>query len=292
MAQKRHSNGWEQPRKRHHSENGNAERGSTVHFSSSSTPPELPRINAQYEPQVFTHMSALGPVDSGTDSKSYERLEFLGDAYIELFASRLIWQKFPTLPAGKMSQLRESLVKNEALAELTCMYGFDAKYRGSPDLRHSPLKWVKVKGDMFEAYVAAIVLSDPDKGAETAEKWLAELWKPRLGLAPEKRVPDMQSKVQLSGKIGGKEVKINYVEEKAPVYEKGDQVYFMGAYMTGWGWDNQHLGSGKGTSKGAAGNDAAAKALLRTTLIDDIVAAKKAALLEKDAKATGEDKAS
>lgn len=292
MAQKRHSNGWEPPRKRHHTENGNAQRGSTANSSSSITTPELPQINAQFESQVFTHMSALGPVDSGTDSKSYERLEFLGDAYIELFASRLIWQKFPTLPAGKMSQLRESLVKNEALAELTCMYGFDAKYRGSPDLRYSPLKWVKVKGDMFEAYVAAIVLSDPEKGAETAEKWLVELWTPRLGLAPEKRVPDMQSKVQLSGKIGGKEVKISYVEEKAAVYEKGDQVYFMGAYMTGWGWDNQHLGSGKGTSKGAAGNDAAANALLRTTLIDDIVAAKKAALLEKDAKATREDKAS
>jgi ribonuclease-3 len=289
MLHKRRSDGGEPPRKRHYSENGSAKRDNDVHYSSPKSLPELPHITSQYDPQVFTHMSALGPVDSGSDSQSYERLEFLGDAYIELFASRLIWKKFPTLPAGKMSQLRESLVKNGALGELTCMYGFDARFRGTQDLRHHPTKWAKVKADMFEAYVAAVVLSDPDKGAETAEKWLVELWTPRLGLAPEKRVPDMLSKVQLSGKIGGKGVVISYVEEKPTAFEKGDQVYFIGAYLTGWGWDNQHLGSGKGTSKGHAGNDAAANALMRTALIDEIVAVKKAALLARDAKIAKEE---
>lgn len=289
MTNKRQSGGWEPPRKRHQSENGTTKRSNDIHYSSSKPLPELPHISAQYDPQVFTQMSGLGSVDSGSDSKSYERLEFLGDAYIELFASRLIWQKFPTLPAGKMSQLRETLVKNEALGELTCMYGFDARFRGAPDLRYHPTKWAKVKADMFEAYVAAIVLSDPGNGAEIAEKWLVELWTPRLGLAPEKRVPDMTSKVKLSGKIGGKGVTITYVEEKPTAFEKGDQIYFVGAYMTGWGWDNQHLGSGKGTSKGHAGNDAAANALSRTALIDEIVAVKKAALLERDAKKIKEE---
>lgn len=289
MSHKRRSDGWEPPTKRQHFENAHRKHSRNVENHASSPLPKLPELAAQYEPQVFTHMSALTPTDNGTENKSYERLEFLGDAYIELFASRLIWQKFPTLPAGKMSQLRESLVKNETLAELTCLYGFDTKFRGSAELRHNPVKWVKVKGDIFEAYVAAVVLSDPEKGIETAEKWLVELWTPRLGLRQDKQVPNMQSKVQLSGKIGGKGVKIDYVDERAPVYEKGDQVFFLGAYLTGWGWANQHLGSGKGTSKNAAGNDAAAKALLNTALIDEIVTAKKTTFADSEDTVTKED---
>ena len=280
MAQKRPASDWETSRKRHQSENSHRKHGNGTDFSQSIAHPELPKIGAEYESQVFTHMSALGAEDSGQANKSYEQLEFLGDAYIELFASRLIMKKFPSLPAGKMSQLRESLVKNETLAELTCMYGFDTKFRGSSDVRHNPSKWTKVKGDIFEAYVAAVILSNPDKGAELAEEWLVELWTPRLALGKDKQVPDMRSKVQLAGKIGGKRVKINYVEEREPAFERGDQVFFMGAYLTGWGWDNQHLGSGKGTSKAAAGNDAAAKALHNTALMDEIVAAKKASLAE------------
>lgn len=291
MAQKRQSNGWEPPRKRLHSENCQAKYSNNTSYHESAPLPELPFIAPQYDPQVFTHLSGLTPAENRTDNKSYERLEFLGDAYVELFASRLIWQKFPSLPAGKMSQLRESLVKNETLAELTCLYGFDAKFRGASVLRHNPTKWVKVKGDIFEAYIAAVVLSDPEKGVEKAETWLVDLWTPRLKLAEEKAVPNMQSKVQLAAKIGGKEVRIDYVDEKAPMHEKGDQVFFLGAYLTGWGWDNQHLGSGKGTSKNAAGNDAAARALLNTTLIDEIVAMKKRTLSDREVNATREDSA-
>ena len=286
MAQKRHSNGWEPPSKRHHSENGLPAQSND--FRRTGSMPELPRITIQYESQVFTHQSALTPVDSGSHDKSYERLEFLGDAYLELFASRLIWQKYPSLPAGKMSQLRESLVKNETLAKISSSYDFDMKLRRSGDQLNEKA-WNKIRADMFEAYVAAVVLSDPVNGSVTAESWMAELWTPMLIIPSEKKVPDMQSKVQLSGKIGGRKVKIDYVEERTPVLEKGDQVFFIGAYLTGWGWDNQHLGSGKGTSKGAAGNDAAARALQNTTLIEEIVAVKKAALGDRQTAETKED---
>jgi ribonuclease III len=289
MSQKRQSTCWEPPTKRHHLENGVSRPRKKEHHQPISTP-ELPPIAAQYESPVFTHQSALRPPDNNNDSKSYERLEFLGDAYIEVFASRLIWQKFPLLPVGKMSQLRENLVKNETLAQLSSLYGLDKKLRAPSSLELGPKGWTKVKGDMFEAYVAAVVLSDPVNGFEMAEKWLVELWGPFL--SEEQSVPDMQAKVQLSGKIGGKGVKIDYVDDKAPVFLKGNQVYSMGVYLTGWGWDNQHLGSGKGTSKNAAGNDAAARALQNVTLLDEIVTAKKAALASRRASEQKEDNGS
>ena len=291
MAQKRRSNGWEPPSKRHHSEDDLSRQSNNTKNHQVDPLPELPHLSAQYEDQVFTHQGALPSTDNGNHNKSYERLEFLGDAYIELFASRLIWKKYPSLRAGKMSQLRESLVKNETLAKFYTSYGFDARFRGSSELRHNEKIWTKVRGDVFEAYVAAIVLSDPLNGFEIAEKWLVALWEPLLTLSHDKKVPDMQAKVQLAGKIGGKGVKIDYVDERPPLYEKGDQVWFQGVYLTGWGWDNQHLGSGRGTSRLMAGNSAAAKALLNTTLIDEILVARKASLACRGTNGAAQDDA-
>ena len=91
---------------------------------------------------------------------SYERLEFLGDAYIELIASRLIFERFVQLTAGQMSQLRELLVKNETLGEYSKAYGFDKRLEAGAiekmmeDSRSSGGKgnkaFNKVMGDVFE----------------------------------------------------------------------------------------------------------------------------------------------
>lgn len=279
MGQKRQSNGLEPPPKRHHSEKGLSRTSDKKKNQQPPSTPDLPDIAAQYESPVFTHQSALKPPDNNNDSKSYERLEFLGDAYIELFATRLIEHKFPHLPVGKMSQLRENLVKNETLAELSSLYSFETRLKASFSLDASSKGWTKIKGDMFEAYVAAVVLSDPVNGFETAEKWLVELWSPLL--TEERSVPDMQAKVQLSAKIGGKGIRIEYVNERPTVFLKGDQIYSMGVYLNGWGWDNQHLGSGKGNSKNAAGNYAAANALQNVTLLDEIMTVRKATLASR-----------
>jgi ribonuclease-3 len=58
---------------------------------------------------------------------NYERLEWLGDAYIELAATLLISQTFPFKTAGKCAQLRERLVKNVTLAGYARKYGFDKR---------------------------------------------------------------------------------------------------------------------------------------------------------------------
>lgn len=142
--------------------------------------PPLPSIlSSTLEIAAFTHASLSNP-----NTTSYERLEFLGDACIELFATRLIYPAFPTLTAGRMSQKRELLVKNETLAEYAVAYGFDKRAKlprdfWGPGPGRGKL-WTKTMGDIFEAYVAAVILSDPTGGFQTVETWLHALWKEKL----------------------------------------------------------------------------------------------------------------
>ena len=91
--------------------------------STTDSLPELPPIPSDIAKVVFTHPEALHGPNLGKIDASYDRLEFLGDAYIELMASRLVLKRFPHMPAGRLSQQREMLVKNDTLAEYAEHYG-------------------------------------------------------------------------------------------------------------------------------------------------------------------------
>lgn len=228
------------------------------------------------ETAVFTHQGMVHDTTPSTTHTSYDRLEILGDAYIEIIATRLIWDRFQTLPPGRLSQIRETLVKNETLAEFSDRYGFDKRVRVAAEIRSQPKRWIKVKGDVFEAYVAAVILADPLHGFSLIEDWLAYLWTPKLNsVQPEDQA--VHYKESLAKKVMGKGIKLRYINESPPTKPKdGMQTFFIGVYLTGWGWKDQHLGSGTGLNKVIAGNAAAKQALENHPLIDKIHAAKKA----------------
>lgn len=233
--------------------------------------PVLPPIsNQSLEKAVFTH-----PGVSNDLKTTYDRLEILGDAYIELIATKIVWDMFPDLSSGRISQIRELLVKNETLSEYASMYGFDRRAVVPQDYLKQPKRWIKTKGDIFEAYVAAVILSDSIDGYRAVEKWLSQLWAPKLtGL--DNRQVNLQAKEALAKKIMGKGVKLKYVDERPSVQLKGGmQTFYVGVYLTGWGWTNKHLGSGEGLNKSIAGDQAARAALLNTSLISEIAAIKR-----------------
>ncbi|KAJ5518432.1 hypothetical protein N7453_000854 [Penicillium expansum] len=235
-----------------------------------SCDPRLPPImDDKLELAVFTH-----PALSNNNNTTYDRLEILGDAYIELIATKLVWEKFPDLPAGRISQIREILVKNETLAGFAESFGLDSRVSVPPNYNTPSKRWTKTKGDVFEAYVAAVILSDTVCGYEVAEHWLAGLWMPILkNLGHQKG--ELRSKEALAKKIMGKNVKLEYIEERPSIQQKGGtQTFFVALYLTGWGWGRRFLGSGQGLSKAAAGDEAAKKALLNTPLILEIMSAK------------------
>ncbi|KAH6669988.1 ribonuclease III domain-containing protein [Halenospora varia] len=249
-----------------------------------SMPPLPPILDKTLEEATFRH------VNTGTGhftDLTYERLEWVGDAYIELTATLLISQTFPILSPGKSSQMRERLVKNQNLARYSKHYGFDtrAQLGSHPEVRDRD-KMIKVHGDIFEAYVAAIILSDPQNGVARATSWLKDLFGMvlREDIAAEERKEEkylnpmwnlgnstidtskedkMNMKDRLQKALGAKGVKITYLDEGEPTKDRNSKLplYTVGIYLTGWGENNKQLGFGSALGKKEAGMKAAEMAL-------------------------------
>ncbi|KAE9568446.1 Ribonuclease 3 [Colletotrichum fructicola] len=253
-----------------------------------ATLPPLPKINNPVlEVAAFTHQ---GKVKNKGDL-SYDRLEWLGDAYVELLSTCLIFQTFGGLPTGKCSQIREVLIKNANLGDYSTQYKLFERAILPAELdpnskiavKANPQEVRKVRGDLFEAYVAAVILSDAD-GLRRAGEWLRSLWSMTIKdkIESADRTPDIHvvkelgssaapqesrlpPKVELSKLIGAKGINIRY--EDLPSAKQKDKLnkklalFTVGVYLDGWGEKNKLLGVGSDLNKKEAGQKAAAAAL-------------------------------
>ena len=270
-----------------------AEVAAYVPFSTTQGLPNLPDVKAgPLQSAPFKHKSLTNYDRSSTTTDvTYERLEFLGDAYIELIASRLIFERYPSLTAGRQSQLRELLVKNETLAECSRAYGFEnrieigAKEQMLEDVLTKKgmagnKGFNKVMGDVFEAYIAAVILSDVEHGFAVAEKWLTALWAPKLvenapsaadapttsSSADPLTTYNPTAKADLQQRIiGPPTAKLEYERYADSIELKGAQLgqnqHFIAVYLTGYGYEKKLLGMGDGRNKVEAGNWAAQRAM-------------------------------
>ncbi|KAK3343886.1 ribonuclease III domain-containing protein [Lasiosphaeria hispida] len=245
--------------------------------------PPLPAVlDPKLETAALTHS---GKLDLPADEMSYERLEWMGDVYIEVIASALIYQTFPTLPPGRSSQLREICVRNTTLSQFSLHYGLDKRADFPEEFglggraggtKVSQKQRIKALGDIFESYVGAIIISDPKDGVQRAAKWLKALWAPLAEkhiLKEEASAPEPERKTlpktDLEVAIGGKSIKLEY-KEIAPVKKHRDHdldLYTMGCFLTGWGEVNKQIGFGSALGKKEAGQKAAQMALDNKKLI-------------------------
>ncbi|KAL6720165.1 hypothetical protein ACLMJK_002086 [Lecanora helva] len=248
------------------------------------TLPLLPPIlDEEIATVPFTHQGFHHGSIASNVHRSYERFEFIGDAYIELIATRLVVKLFPNLPAGRLSQKRELCVKNETLAQYATQYGFPDRARLPQNFNWNDRKVrTKTMGDIFEAYVAAVIISDPENGFQTVEAWLTTLWEYEL-LSKEQQSSKVEaqdvkidSKNSLMKAVGGRYVKLDYRRCAPPesVRDQGKVIFHIGVYLRGWLWTDQHLGSGSGLSVQEAGQMAAAEAL-KNPLLSEITRVKK-----------------
>jgi ribonuclease-3 len=229
----------------------------------------------------FTHTSALPYYMPATSTNSYEPLEFLGDAYLELMATRLIHERFSSHTVGQKAQLRETLIRNDNRSTYARAYGFEDRIKiGGTDLKQDTKSkaWVKILADVFEAYVACVVLSDSVNGYNICEQWLWQLWEPKVQdwrlngsgkVTGDEEHASTDIKAMLQKYIATKGVRLEYLEEKPMehVKEGNKTTFFMGVYLTGWAYTKYPLGSGSGRSKVIAGAEAAKDAFTRSAQI-------------------------
>ena len=126
--------------------------------------------NRQYLIQAFTHRSI-----SNQPRQNYERLEFLGDAVIDIVVSRELMQEFPEGDEGVLTQKRSALVQKIFLAtmgQLLKLLDF-VQIESTVDLKEEKIA-VKQSANLFEALVGAIYL---DGGIEAAKQLiLNSIW--------------------------------------------------------------------------------------------------------------------
>lgn len=233
---------------------------------------------------------------------SYERLEWIGDAYLYLMSTSFIYQTFSNLGAGRCSQLRERLIKNDTLSNYTVQYGINkrTKFPAEFDLhgrvggsQASQAAKKKVLGDVFESYVAAAILGDSE-GLSRVSSWVKSLWSTTLATeirnefraqpnpsrdSSNKDVSsgdsqtiarqDLNPKVVLSQVVGAKGVKISYNDVGEPKKDKHTKLpwYTVAVLFDGFGEKKLQLGIGSAISKKEAGANAARAALENKTAI-------------------------
>ncbi|MGT2711185.1 ribonuclease III [Streptococcus oriscaviae] len=181
-----------------------------------------------------------------------ERLEFLGDAVLQLVISKYLYQKYPHYPEGEMSKLRSTFVREESLAGFSRACGFDRYLRlGKGEEKSGGRNRDTILGDAFEAFLGALLL---DKGEQVVEEFLYKVMIPQLEVGNFERVTDYKTALQELLQVNG-EIAISYqvIAETGPAHDKVFEVVVTA--------DQRIIGQGKGRSKKLAEQAAAKNAV-------------------------------
>ncbi len=200
--------------------------------------------------QALTHSSFTNE-QKINKMPDYERLEFLGDAVLELVSSEYLFQNYPHVPEGELTKRRAALVCEPSLA--FCARDIElGKYilLGKGEEATGGRKRDSIISDVMEAVIGAIYL---DGGMEKAR---AHIMKYILSDLEDKELFfDSKSNLQelIQGKLK-KEFSYELAEESGPEHDK---TFVVEVRMEG-----ECLGQGAGRTKKAAEQQAAYKALL------------------------------
>ncbi|MEZ5462185.1 ribonuclease III [Dokdonella sp.] len=136
--------------------------------------------------QALTHRSA--------GRRNNERLEFLGDALLNLIVAEAIYERFPKASEGEMTRLRASLVNGAALAELAREEDIGESLKLGPgELKTGGFRRDSILADTFEALIAAIYL---DAGWNSCRERVIHLFSSRLENADVKTSKDAKTTLQ------------------------------------------------------------------------------------------------
>lgn len=201
--------------------------------------------------QVFVHRSYLNE-NVGFKLDHNERLEFLGDAVLELVVTEYLYKTLPN-PEGELTNLRSALVRGQMLSDLANSLRMDDYlYLSRGEAKSGGKARQLILANTFEALVGAIYL---DQGYESAQKFidknlltrLQEVIEQKKYLDPKSHLQEL-SQAQLS-------ITPNYkvLSEYGPDHNKS---FSVGCFL-----NDDLIGEGSGSSKQTAESAAASNAL-------------------------------
>jgi ribonuclease III len=205
---------------------------------------------------AFTHRSYVNEHKKSVREHN-ERLEFLGDAVLELAVTEHLYSSYSE-PEGILTSWRSALVRTESISEAGARLGFEpllrlsrGEKRGTDRARH------QILANTFEAVIGAIYL---EHGYEVARKFIARNILSKLeGILKTGSWRDPKSHLQeVAQSIDSQTPQYKVLEEYGPDHDK---TFILGVYV-----GPKLMGKGTGHSKQMAQQNAAEAALAKYAL--------------------------
>jgi ribonuclease-3 len=200
---------------------------------------------------AFTHRSYLNE-HKGTAKGHNERLEFLGDAVLELVVTEHLYNNFEE-PEGILTNWRSALVRTESISAAADREGFESLLRLSRgEKRGSERARQQILANCYEAVVGALYL---DKGYDATKEFINRTLMPTLkGILQNGSWLDPKSQLQehVQSREGFTPI-YKVLQEDGPDHDK---MFIVGVYV-----NDELKGQGEGASKQSAQVAAAAEAL-------------------------------
>ncbi|KAB7668609.1 ribonuclease III [Bacillus sp. B1-b2] len=201
--------------------------------------------------QAFTHSSYVNE-HRRKPHEDNERLEFLGDAVLELTVSEFLFKKFPMMSEGELTKLRAAIVCEPSLVSFANELSF-GKFvlLGKGEEMTGGRTRPALLADVFEAFIGSLYL---DQGITTVVTFLEKVVFPKINDGAFSHVMDFKSQLQeyvQRDAVGTIEYKI--LLEKGPAHNREfiSQVFL----------NDKELGTGTGRSKKEAEQHAAQQSL-------------------------------
>ncbi len=209
--------------------------------------------------QAFIHRSFINE-NPATKLSHNERLEFLGDAVLELIVTNFLYKKYPTYTEGELTALRSALVNAVIISEVATSIGMnDYLLLSKGEAKDKGKARQYILANTFEAYMGALYL---DQGIEVVEKFVNKYLLPKTEEIVSKKLwRDAKSLVQEKAQeFVNVTPAYKVLSESGPDHDKHFTIgIFFGA---------SKIAEGKGQSKQEAEQSAALAALKAKNWLD------------------------
>ena len=181
-------------------------------------------------------------------NECYERLEFLGDAVLDLVVSEFLYNRDPNLTEGQLTRMRSNYVCKKAIYTYSMELGLNKHVKlGGPEL--SRRETDSVISDVFESFIGALYL---DLGLDTVKEFLSQTVLPHIENKSSFFI-DYKSELKLLCDQNAFEVTYELINEEGEPHNK---TFTMVAII-----NEKNYGTGVGGSKKEAQQNAARMAL-------------------------------
>lgn len=198
--------------------------------------------------QAMTHRSF--------SSEHYERLEYLGDAVVNLVVSDLLYQALPSMTEGQLSRIRSNLVKQDSLHSLALKLGLSHCLRlGEGEAKSGGAKRPSILADALEALLGAVYL---DAGYETAQR-IAKTWLEDIRVDMNMSQTAKDAKTELQEWLQARKMPLAVYSVIGTVGAAHEQTFDVECYVPSLKKTERGIGSTR-----RAGEQAAAQVILDT----------------------------